>query len=71
MIAQLKFSRRDWWLEDLVTGYDRGKLVSKARSLVIKGTRARIMLVIDASEKPKDGCSCREFISLSTLPVQV
>ena len=58
MIVPLTISRQDWWPEDLVTGHDRGKLVSEARSHVAEGTRARIMLVIDASEEHEDSCSC-------------
>ena len=71
VIVQLIISRRDWWPEDLVTGHNRGKLVSKARNHITKGARVRMMLVIDASEKPKDSCSCKEFTSSSTLPLQV
>ena len=63
MIVSLTISRRDWWPEDLVTGHHHGKLVNQARSHVAEGTRARIMLVIDASVELEDSCSFREFIS--------
>lgn len=37
-----------------LTGYDRKKLVSKARNYVTEGTRAGMTLGINVSGKPED-----------------
>ena len=42
-----------------LTGHDRKKLVSKARSHVAEGTRAGMILGINASGKPEDDIAMR------------